>query len=258
MKTRRKLLPALATLTLACALGACADSKKTPDGAAASPTPAAPNGVAEQPATAPTTTAQENAAANASPTPLPPAPPASEARAAVERVYKGAVTPDASGADWTVVGDFNGDGSEDLVARVHAAPNRVNELNDDLANWIVSDPQKVQRPDPKNFDPHQGVQKLTPLPERPRVAASDSLLVVIHGYKESGWRSPDASQTYLLRDAAGEDLRAQTRRDAKVTTIGQNPPRLMGDVIRQTLRGRQGFLYWNGATYGWFHPEHEK
>jgi hypothetical protein len=257
MKTRR-LLNTLATLALACATAACADSKKTPDVAAASPTPAAPNGAAEQSVTTPAPTSQGDAAANASPTPLPPAPPASEARAAVERVYKGAVTPDASGADWTVVGDFNGDGSEDLVARVRAAPGRVDELNDDLANWIVSDPRKVEKPDPRKFDPHEGVQKLTPLPERPRVAASDSLLVVIHGYKESGWRSPEASQTYLLRDAAGEDLRAQTRRDAKVTTLGQNPPRLLGDVIRQTLHGRQGFLYWNGATYGWFHPEHEK
>jgi hypothetical protein len=257
MKTRR-LLTTLATLALACATAACADSKKTPEGTAASPTPAAQGGAAEQPATTPTPASQENAAANASPTPLPPAPSVPEARAAVERVYKGAVTPDASGADWTVVGDFNGDGSEDLVARVRAAPGRLNELNDDLANWIVSDPQKVEKPDPRKFDPHEGVQKLTPLPERPRVAASDSLLVVIHGYKESGWRSPDASQTYLLRDAAGQDLRAQTRRDARVTTLGQNPPRLLGDVIRQTLHGRQGFLYWNGATYGWFHPEREK
>jgi hypothetical protein len=255
MKTRR-LLNTLALLTLACALGACADSKTTPEGTNASPTPAR-NGVAEQPATPPTPAAQDNTAATASPTPLPPAPPVSEARAAVERIYKGAVTPDA-GADWTVVGDFNGDGSEDLVARVRAAPAHVDELNDALANWIVSDPRKVERPDPKKFDPHQGVQKLTPLPERPRIAASDSLLVVIHGYKESGWRNPEASQTYILKDAAGSDLRAQTRRDAKITTIGQNPPRLFGDVIRQTLHGQQGFLYWNGATYGWFHPENEK
>jgi hypothetical protein len=254
MKTRR-LLNTLATLALACALAACVDSKKTPEGAAASPTPAAQGGVAEQPATTPA--AQDNAAANASPTPMPTAPPTSEARAAVERVYKGAVTPDTS-ADWTAVGDFNGDGSEDLVARVRAAPGHLDELNDDLANWIVSDPQKVEKPDPRKFDPHEGVQKLTPLSERPRVAASDSLLVVIHGYKEAGWRSPDASQTYLLRDAAGASLRAQTRRDARVTTLGQNPPRLMGDVIRQTLHGQQGFLYWNGATYGWFHPEHER
>jgi hypothetical protein len=254
MKIRR-LLNTLGLLLIASALGACTDSKPAPEGTAASPTPAAQNGVAEQPAATPTPTAQENAAAT--PAPLPPPPPASEARAAVTRIYKGAVTLD-EGAGSSIVGDFNGDGSEDLALRVRAVPGRVDELNADLANWIVSDPQKVRRPDPRKFDPHQGVQKLDPLPERPRITASDSLLVVIHGYKEKGWRNPEASQTYLLRDAAGTDLRAQTRADAKFTTKGQNPPRLFGDVIRQTLHGRQGFLYWNGATYGWFNPESDK
>ncbi|HVF44164.1 MAG TPA: hypothetical protein VM936_14165 [Pyrinomonadaceae bacterium] len=242
-----------ASFTLALALGACTDTKNTNEASTASPTPAAQTASAESPAAATPTPALTP---TPEPTPMPEPPRTEEARATVARVYKGAVTTDER-EGWTVVGDFNGDGSEDLVARVRPARDRIDELNDDLANWLISDPQKVQRPDPRKFDPHQGVQKLTPSPERPRVAANDSLLVVIHGYKEEGWRSPDASQTYLLHDASGADLRAQSRRDAKVTTLGQNPPRLMGDVIRQTLNGRQGFLYWNGATYGWFHPERE-
>jgi hypothetical protein len=257
MKTRR-ILNTLVLLALASALGACGSSNTAPDGAPATPAPPAQNAPTESSAAAtPAILTQEDAASptpTPAPTPLPPLPHASEVSAAVERVYKGAVTADGR-AGSAVVGDFNGDGSEDLVVRVRAAPGRVNELNDDLANWIVSDPRKVERPDPRKFDPHQKVQKLTPLPERPRVAAEDSLLVVIHGYKEAGWRGPDASQTYLLRDAGGADLRTQTRAQAKVTTIGRNPPRLMGDVIRETLHGEQGFLYWNGATYGWFHPE---
>ncbi|HVF45078.1 MAG TPA: hypothetical protein VM936_18780 [Pyrinomonadaceae bacterium] len=251
---RGKLLTASAALALACALGACTDSKNTREVSTASPTPAAQAASAESPAA---TTPAPAATPTPEATPMPEPPAADDARAAVARVYKGAVTPDER-AVWTAVGDFNGDGSEDLVARVRAAPSRVDELNDDLANWIVADPQKVRRPDPRKFDPHQGVQKLEPLAERPRVAAADPLLVVIHGFKERGWRSPDASPTYLLRDAAGADLRAESRRDAKLTTLGQNPPRLMGDVIRETLDGRQGFLYWNGATYGWFHPENDK
>ena len=248
---RGRVLITSTLFALAFALGACSGSKNANEAPAASPTPASQTASAESPAAATTP------APAASPTPMPEPPQANEARATVARVYKGAVTTD-EGADWTIVGDFNGDGSEDLVARVRAAPGRVNELNDDLANWIVSDPQKVERPDPRKFDPHQGVQKLTPPADRPRVAAADSLLVVIHGFKERGWRSPDASQTYLLRDAAGADLRAQSRRDARFTTIGQNPPRLIGDVIRQTLNGRKGFLYWNGATYGWFQPKNEQ
>lgn len=248
-----KFLTASAALALACALGACTDSKNANETATASPTPAAQTNSVESPAAATPTAA---VTPTAEPTPMPSPPPSNDARAAVARVYKGAVAPDER-ADWTTVGDFNGDGSEDLVARVRAAPGHVDELNDDLANWIVSDPQKVQRPDPRKFDPHQGVQKLTPS-ERPRIAATDSLLVVIHGFKEQGWHSPEASQTYLLKDAAGADLRAQSRKDARMTTMGQNPPRLMGDVIRLTLNGRQGFLYWNGATYGWFQPENDK
>jgi hypothetical protein len=252
----RRRLNNLAMLALAFALGACTNSKPAPEASATSPTPAAQNTSAESPAAmTPTPTPQgEAAAATPVPTPMPPLPPAADVRATVARIYKGAVTTDEHEGS-VVVGDFNGDGSEDLAARVRAVPAHLDELNADLANWIVSDPQKVQRPDPRNFDPHQGVQKLTPLQERPRIAAADSLLVVIHGYKEGGWRNPEASQTYLLRDAAGTDLHAQARAAARLTSIGQNPPRLLGDVIRQTLHGQQGFLYWNGATYGWFHPE---
>lgn len=246
---RGEILITSTLFALAFALGACTDSKNANEAASASPTPAAQAASAESPAATPAVTPES--------TPMPAPPPPNDARAALARVYKGAVTADER-EGWSVVGDFNGDGSEDLAVRVRAAPGRVDDLNDDLANWIVSDPQKVQRPDPQKFDPHQGVQKLTPLAERPRVAAADSLLVVIHGFKEQGWHSPEASQTYLLRDAAGADLRAQSRKDARFTTIGQNPPRLMGDVIRQTINGRQGFLYWNGATYGWFQPEKEK
>lgn len=249
---RGRLSATFSLLALAFAFGACSSKNTSEAPPAASPTPAAQAASAESPAAATPT-----ASPTPEPTPMPEAPRADEARSVVARVYKGAVTPDEH-AGWTIVGDFNGDGSEDLVARVRAAPGHVDELNDDLANWIVSDPQKVQPPDPRKFDPHQGVQKLTPLPTRPRVVAADSLLVVIHGFKERGWRSPEATQTYLLRDVAGEDLHAQSRRDAKITTLGQNPPRLIGDVIRQTINGHKGFLYWNGATYGWFQPEHEK
>ena len=258
MKMRR-LLNTLGLLALVSALGACADSRTAREETTASPTPAAQNSATESPAASPTPAAQENAAATATPaaTPLPSPPHADEVRRALARVYKGAVTPDER-AVWTIVGDFNGDGSEDLVARVRAAPGRIDELNDDLANWIVSDPRKVERPDPRKFDPHQGVQKLTPPADRPRLEAADSLLVVIHGYRGTGWRNPEASQTYLLKGAGGTDLRAQTRIEAKVATLGQNPPRLLGDVIRETLQDEQGFLYWNGATYGWFHPGGDK
>jgi hypothetical protein len=178
-------------------------------------------------------------------------PQASEVRAALERAYKGAVTFDERNMRATV-GDFNGDGSEDIAVAVRPATGRVAELNDTLSNWIVADPRKVEPPDPRNFDPHQGVQKLTPPAARARIEASDSLLVVIHGFKETGWRNPEALQTYLLKNAAGSDMSAQSRADAQ-SSARKKTPRLLGDVVREKLGDETGFLYWTGASYGWFH-----
>ncbi|MDQ3746597.1 MAG: hypothetical protein M3444_19665 [Acidobacteriota bacterium] len=241
-----------AALTLAALLCACGGQQtakeETP---AASPQPTAPAAVAanqESPALV-----QPNAGTQPSATPTPTlvyAPPqAPEVRAALERTYKGAVTFDERGQ--TVVGDFNGDGSEDLMVEVRPAPNRLSELNDELSNWIAADPRKVQPPDPRNFDPHQGVQKLAAAPARPQVEAGDALVVVIHGYKESGWRNPEAMQTYLLKGVAGTDLKMEPRAGAQVGVRGRL--RLLGDVVREKLGDESGFLYWTGASYGWFH-----
>jgi hypothetical protein len=216
---------------------------------AASPQPTAPT-AAKQEAPA---GAQPTASPQPTPTPTPATatpPQASEVRAALERTYKGAVAFDERGGQ-AVAGDFNGDGSEDIAVAVRPAPGRVAELNDELSNWIVADPRKVEPPDPRNFDPHQGVQKLTPAPSRPRVEANDALLVVIHGHKETGWRNPEALQTYLLKNVAGTELRTEGRADAQAAA--QKRLRLLGDVIREKLAGEYGFLYWTGASYGWFH-----
>jgi FG-GAP repeat len=252
---RRKLSSAFIALALACALAACSDSKQAREETpAATPAPSsAAAGPVETTTATPTPDASAATTPTPAPTPLPATPAANEVRAAIERVYKGAVAPDSRPGS-IVVGDFNGDGFEDLAVRVRPEASRLADLNDDLANWIITDPRKVLRPDPRLFDPHQNVQKLPP-PERPRVEAADSLLIVLHGYKETGWRNPEASQTFLLKGAGGADLRAQLRADARAATPARsNPPRLMGDVIRETMQGEQGFLYWNGATYGWFHP----
>jgi hypothetical protein len=237
MRTRTLAL-SLCLLAPAASLCACAAPEPTKEEqrAAAQATPAA---AAPEPTTAaPEPTAQ----------PVPPVP--QEARAAVERVYKGAVVFDERGADVTAVGDFNGDGSEDLIVRARPASGRLNEVNDEVANWIVSDPRTVTPPDPRQFDPHQGVQKLAPH-GRPQVEASDALLVVVHGYKEAGWRNPEAQQTFLLKGVAGEGLRPASRTEWQAAARARRV-RLLGDVVQEKLGGAPGFLYWTGAGYGWF------
>jgi hypothetical protein len=238
MRTRT-LTISLCLLAL-CACAAPEPAKDERPAAAAQTTPAQATTAAATPET------QAVAAAKAEP--LPPAP--QEARAAVERVYKGAVVFDERAAHAAAVGDFNGDGSEDIVVRARPAPGRLEEVNDAVANWIVSDPRTVTPPDPRQFDPHQGVQKLTPH-ERPKIEAADSLLVVVHGYKEAGWRNPEALQTFLLKGVAGEELRPERRADAQ-TAARDRRLRLLGDVLHEKVGGADGFLYWTGAGYGWF------
>ena len=241
------------SITLLCAalafmLSSCAGRQAATEAppANAQATPQAAQNQEAQPSFI-TTGVQPETGPNASPPPAPPK--ASEVQAALARTYKGAVAFDEHGP--VVVGDFNGDGSEDLAVVVRASKDKLADLNDELSNWIVADPLKVQPPDPREFDPHQGVQKLSPAPARPRVEAGDALVVVIHGFKESGWRNPEAMQTYLLKNVAGADLKTEPRAAAQADA--QKRLRLLGDVIRERLGDESGFLYWTGASYGWFH-----
>jgi hypothetical protein len=194
------------------------------------------------------------AAQPVAPTPAPEAarqqPKPADVRAALERTYKGALAFD-EGAPRAAVGDFNGDGSEDLIVGARPAAGRLGELNDELANWIVYDPLTVRPPDPREFDPHQGVQKLKPREGRPRVEAGDGLLVVVHGYGEGGWRNPSALQTFLLKNVAGSELKTQAPAEARAA-VRKKTPRLRGEVLHEKLGGEEGFLYWTGAGYGWF------
>lgn len=238
MKTRR-LLRTLCLFTLAVVLCGCAQ---------------APRPTSEEQPAAPTTPAA--AAPDAQPTPTPAAtasaepPRAPDVRAALERTYRGALTFDERNMN-AAVGDFNGDGSEDLMVAARPAPGRAAELNDELSNWIVTDPLTVRPPDPREFDPHQGVQKLKPSAGRPRIEQTDALLVVVHGYDESGWRNPEALQTFVLKNVAGTELWAEGRAAAHAAAR-RKIPRLLGDVLHERLGGARGFLYWTGAGYGWF------
>jgi len=160
-----------------------------------------------------------------------------EIKEALDRVFHGAVIPDKNEKPGYILGDFNGDGSEDLAIWVEATPEHLSEINDELANWTVIDPHKTVVPDAKAKVVR--FPSTTPKPEK--VQASELLLAVIHGLYDKGWRDPKARQAYLLRQMDGRTLSTKH--------VDRLPGTMhSADVI---FPQRNGFLYWAGGAYAW-------
>lgn len=172
----------------------------------------------------------------------PPAP--TEIRNAVARIFKNAATPDASRNPNFAVGDFNGDGSEDLAVAVRANEGSLGEINSELANWILEDPRNISV---------QGTGAAR-IPSRKPVRAerADTLLAIIHGVGPQGWRSPEAKQTFLLKNAAGSNVLVQSAKDLRNIKDKQKLPSLKGDAISETVGGKSGLVFWTGAKYAWY------
>jgi hypothetical protein len=181
--------------------------------------------------------------------PVPPATVA-DARAAVERVYKDAVSVVAGGGPNFTVGDFNGDGSQDIAVVVSPAREKLADINHELASWMVRDPLTETLPQLMiRQNPHEPKTKPV-ITER-----DETLLAVIHGYGATGWRSPEAQQTYLLKSAVGKNMRTETKKNLLKTDKDKRPP-LLGDVISEVIAGQTGFIFYTGATYAWYDPRY--
>jgi hypothetical protein len=177
-----------------------------------------------------------------------PPPTLAEAQSSVARIYKNAVTVD-TGYSTTpfVVGDFNDDGSQDIAVVVRPAKGMLPTLNGEYANWILEDVSQVELPVVRN-----GVQVLPPKPGPVKIEGEDPLLVIIHGYKQEGWRNGMAQQTYLLKNGVGENMRTQQVKYALSGASGNNPHvGRNGDVIKETRAKTDGFIFWTGAKYAW-------
>jgi len=169
---------------------------------------------------------------------LPP-PELPQVQEAVKRVFKEAAIVDSTQRPAFVAGDFNGDLSEDIAVVLKPAPEKLSDLNEEYPAWILRDPLGTTEP----------------RSPRLRVAATDVLLAVIHGYGAEGWRDPQATQTYLLKNAAGSAMETHAGKDFLTANQGKKLPTLRGDLIGEMLDGKSGYLYYSGATYSWYDPK---
>src|SRR5262245_38485804 len=159
----------------------------------------------------------------------------SEVQEAVKRVFKDAAIIDPNYNPNFLAGDFNGDSSQDIA--VILKPVKLDLMNQELPPWLVREPRanKVDR-------------------TRLRIEKDDVLLAVIHGYGANDWRDPDATQTFVLKNVVGNDLKVQTGKEFVEANSGRKLPRPQGDLIGETVQGTQGYLYYASATYSWYDP----
>jgi rhodanese-related sulfurtransferase len=161
-----------------------------------------------------------------------------EVQDAIKRVFKDAVVLDPNHNPNFVAGDFNGDDSEDLALVLKPVPDKVSDLNQEYPPWLLRD-----------------LRSSGTLGQHLRIVRDEVLLAVIHGYGPNDWRDPQATQTFVLKNAAGSDLRVQTTQQFVSANSGRKLPRPQGDLINETLNGTQGYLYYAVSTYSWYDPK---
>jgi len=161
------------------------------------------------------------------------APKQSEVNEAVKRIFKDAAVVDTSYNPSFLSGDFNGDGSEDLAVVVK--PVKLEVMNQELPPWLVRQPRS---------------NRVAPI--RLHIDKDEPLLAVIHGYGANHWRDPEATQTFVLKDVVGNDLKVHSPKDFITANSGRKLPRPQGDLIGETVQGNAGYLYFAQATYSWY------
>ncbi len=165
---------------------------------------------------------------------------------AVARVFDRAVTLDESHGPAFVVGDFNGDGSEDLAVITKSDERWLPEINNELANWTLEDPKTVPIPGTTS------AEQLTP-PKPAKAKRDNFLLAIIHGVGAEGWRNREARQTFLLVDGVGTNISVLPASKTAIVSKDKLGP-LKGDAITETLDGHSGIIFWTGAKYSWWSP----
>jgi hypothetical protein len=178
---------------------------------------------------------------------LPP-PTKAQVKEAVGRAFGEALIvqdEDAGGSATFIVGDFNGDQSEDLAVIARPAPGKLDEVNNELSNWIVQDADKAF------IAPAGKAVVVPPKQARPRIERGEQLLAIIHGVGPEGWRNPQARQAYIVKHAA--DMFEGTAASISQKAIRAMHLPVETEIIKEVRNGKKGFLFWTGGVYAW-HP----
>jgi hypothetical protein len=162
----------------------------------------------------------------------------SDVEEAVRRVFKDNALIAQDYIPSFVVGDFNGDRSPDVAVVLKVAQGKTSQMNQQFPPWILKDPFVAVAPGK------------APL----RVLDNEILLAVIHGYGSEGWRDPQATQTYLLKNSTGPKIEARSKAEVIAANQGKKLPQLRGDLIGEVLKGKPGYLYYAVSTYSWYDP----
>jgi len=164
------------------------------------------------------------------------APKLPEVQNKIKAIFKDAVVLNPNHNPNFFSGDFNGDASEDLV--VILKPVNLEEMNRQFAPWLVRDPRA-------NLSTRV----------RPPIGKDETLLAVIHGFGTNDWRDPDATQTFILKNVVGNDMKVQTGKEFVAANTGRKLPLPQGDLIGETIDGARGYLYYATSNYSWYDPK---
>jgi FG-GAP repeat protein len=227
----------LALIVLVVLIPAAAACSKSPSSAELRPIPVSSS------TTSPTPAQLKPPLALDQPRPTPAAPDIAEVANALARCFDKSLTIDQNYPQSFVLGDFNGDGSQDLAVITKAGDNALPEINNELANWTLEDPHEVPTPGTKVAE-----QQRRPKPVK--AEPNDQLLAIIHGVGAEGWRNSEARQTFLLRNAVGAKASVENADQLREFSSPANVT-FRGDVISETVNGHRGLIFWTGARYAW-------
>lgn len=154
----------------------------------------------------------------------------------IKTIFKDAAVLDPRHEPNFFTGDFNGDASQDLV--VILKPVKVEDMNQQFTPWLVREPRS-------NISTRV----------RPPIQKDEALLVVIHGFGSNDWRDPDATQTFVLKNVVGNNIRVATGKEFAEANSGRKLPRAQGDLLGEIIDGTRGYLYYATSNYSWYDPK---